>query len=34
MPGSTLVIVFGSWGLLLVLTLLNFFVFSRRRDRT
>lgn len=32
MPWTTLVVVFGSWALLLVLTLLSFFVWSRPRD--
>ena len=32
MPLTTLVVVFGSWALLLILTLLSFFVRSRSGD--
>jgi hypothetical protein len=32
MPTSTLIVVFGSWFLLLILTLLYYLVWSLRRD--
>ena len=31
MPAATIAVVFGAWIVLLVLTLLQFFVWSRRR---